>query len=237
MRIWPVTTLPGGKVVITGSDAKHIITVLRKKKGDNLKIAAQDGRIFDSIIDEVTQNSVSVNPVGSPSIHPLKKPDIYLALGISKPSVMELVVQKGVELGCNRLFLIPAERSISPALSNQKVVRLEKVAHEALKQCGRAEPMEISTISIDELPEADMKILLWEEEKKRTLKELFSQFKNPNSVLILVGPPAGFTEMEVEKLKTNGFATVGMGRLILRTETAALAILSILNFHFGRMEQ
>ncbi|MDH5542633.1 MAG: 16S rRNA (uracil(1498)-N(3))-methyltransferase [Nitrospinota bacterium] len=237
MRIWPVKALSEGEAVISGSDAKHIITVLRKKSGDRLKISSQDGKVFDAVVDRISENSVLVTPIGEVQINPQGKPEISLALGISKPSVMEIVVQKGVELGCNRIFLFAAERSISPALSPQKMTRLEKVAHEALKQCGRADAMEISAVSLEELPEAGLKIVLWEGERENDLKSVLDGAKYSETVLALIGPPAGLSDKEVEKLRKAGFISAGLGSLVLRTETAAIAMLSILNFHFGRISQ
>jgi len=239
MRVCPVgkSSIVDGKLKITGADARHIATVLRKRPGDRLKVAVPDDGIYDAVIEEYSRNIVIARVTGKPETVALKKPAITLALSISKPAVMELVAQKAVELGCVKFIPAVTRRSLSDTVSPSRFTRLEKIIHEAGKQCGRSEPMELSpALPLPELPPADFRMVLWEEEESLSLRSALAKAGEPESALLLVGPAGGFEKEEIESLKNGGFKTAGLGSLILRTETAALTVLAVVNHHFGRME-
>lgn len=239
MRVWPVDekAVSGGRVTISGPDARHIITVLRKRLNDKLRVSEPGARIFETTIEEIGKDVVIARITSGPIYASLKKPDIILALSICKQSVMELVVQKAVELGCSTFIPLITKRSVGKSISPKKLERLRKIAHEACKQSGRTAPMETGGIAtISKLPPADLKIVLWEEEAGQTVASVLALAENPSSVCVLIGPPGGLESGEIEELKESGFKTAGLGPLILRTETASLAMLSIVNYHFGRMD-
>ena len=237
MRIWPIPgkLFAGENTAIEGSDARHMLNVLRLEPGDVITVSDGDSKTFQAKIGELAKNRVSISVLRELRDAPLRGPRILLAVGVSKPQVMELAVQKAVELGCAGFFPLVTKRSAetSPA----KIERLNRIIREALKQCGRAEPMELfPPVDLGGLPSVDLKIALWEEDRETTLLTAFERAKKPSSVLLAVGPAGGFTIEEIEAMRGKGFVTAGLGPLILRTETAAIALLSVANFHFGRFD-
>jgi 16S rRNA (uracil1498-N3)-methyltransferase len=166
----------------------------------------------------------------------LKKPVVTLAVSLSKQSVMEIIAQKAVELGCDGLVPVVTKRSLYKKMSESKLARIRRIAHEASKQSGNASPMTVSEpVAPEGLPAADFKLLLWEGEKARTLKSALDHIGAPSALLLMVGPPGGFDADEVEEFKQNGFVTAGLGGLIQRTETAAISLMAVVNYHFGRI--
>jgi len=238
MRIWPVgkDAISGEKVTITGSDARHIVTVLRKRRGDILKVAAADSLVYSVEIEEIADNSIVAQIKGVPLHAELKKPNISVAISICKQQAMEIAVQKCAELGCSGFYPIATERSLTDTLSKNRLERLVKIAHEAEKQSGRPEGLEVTPLDIDDLPPADLKLLLWEEEKVTTLREILATSINPDSVLIVIGPKSGLSKIEVDRFIKKGFKVGSLGNLVLRVETAVISVVSVLNYHYGRME-
>jgi len=238
MRLWRVEkeSVNGREIAITGDDARHIVTVLRKKKGDVIKVALPDNLLYKAKITTAGKDKVIATLKWKPLLAQKQAVDFALALSICKPSVMEITLQKAVELGVNSFIPIVTAKSLPKTLSDNKLARLKKIAHESYKQSGRANQIKIcKPITIDELPSADFRIVLWEDETKETLKEVLQNYKGkPKSLLAIVGPTAGFVKSEVEKLKETGFKTARCGSLIMRAETAGIALVAILNYHFNR---
>ncbi len=239
MRIWPVgkSIALGNTIKLKTADARHIKTVLRKNAGDVIKVSGENGRVFEAKITESSKTVLLVEVIKEVKAQKLKEPYISLAVSICKQQAMELVVQKAVELGCAAFYPVITERSVGDKISKQKLSRMEKIVHEACKQCGRPQEMKIAQpANIESLPEADLKIALWEEEKKNSLRNVLDKSGKPKSVILLVGPPGGFTQSEAKRFKELGYKTAGAGGLILKSETAAIALLSIVDYHFGKLE-
>ncbi|MBI3793428.1 MAG: 16S rRNA (uracil(1498)-N(3))-methyltransferase [Nitrospinae bacterium] len=236
MRVWPVDGSPevGAKQIIGGADARHISSVLRLKPGDMVAVSDGTSKIFLAEIVGMGKNRVVVKIIRETPAFTLKKPLVYLAVGISKPQVMEICVQKAVELSCSGFFPLISQRS--DVLSPSKMERLRKIAREAGKQCGRGDVMEVSDpVEAEGLPTDGFKIVLWEEEKGRTLKEVLNSVQTPEKIILAVGPAGGFSAEEMERLRGLGFPSAGLGRIVLRTETAAISLMAVINHHFDRM--
>lgn len=239
MRIWPVAgkLFPGARAVIEGADARHITGVLRMGPGDVIRISDETARSFVAILEETAKNRVSITVVRPAETAQMKKPDVLLAVAISKAPVMELIAQKAVELGCAGFYPLVTQRAVGETVSPAKLERLRRIAHEACKQCGRGELMPVSApVFPDGLPEAGLKILLWEKETGISLKSALGNSGNVERVLLVVGPAGGFSPDEAQMFREKGFVTAGLGPLVLRTETAALALLAVAGYHFGKLE-
>lgn len=239
MRIWPVgaTLGVGAQFAITGPDAKHIQDVLRYRIGDRLKVCDDGCKSFWAEITAITRNEVSL--IAREELPEEKKrlPEVVLAMSLNKAAVMEVAVQKAVELGCTWFLPVVTRYSMGDDMSPAKLERLRKIAHEAGKQCGRNSLMPVAEpAQLDEMPEADLRIVLWEEEKSLPLKEALAASGAPKSVLVLIGPQSGFAEDEVAFLKERGFISAGLGPLILRAETAAIATAAVVAYHFGKLD-
>ena len=229
---------------ILGEDIKHIKNVLRKQIGDKLEICnldtkksyiceiekLEDKSILTKIIEELKkdENKISV--------------DIYQ--GLPKADKMELIIQKSVELGVNAIIPVAMKRcvvKIEPKDEIKKITRWQKIAESAAKQSGRNTIPEIKNIinieKVNQLiKEYDSVIVAYENEKENTIKHELLKLKekvktnNKIKIAIVIGPEGGLEEKDVELLKQNGAKIVTLGNRILRTETVALNVLSIIMY-------
>ena len=238
MRVWPVAARleKGGSVEITGADAKHIVSILRLGVGDVIRVSDGDSHLFEARIETARKNVVVAQITDSLKTAAFGKPEVTLAVSLSKQPVMEVIAQKAVELGCNRFTPLITNRSLYKKLSESKLARLRKIAHEASKQSGNFHQMKVSDpVKPEGLPDAELKLLLWEKEKSKNVKTVLDSCSIPTSILLMIGPPGGFELDEVNKLKDAGFVTAGLGGLVQRTETAAISLMAIVNYHFDRI--
>jgi 16S rRNA (uracil1498-N3)-methyltransferase len=151
------------------------------------------------------------------------------------------IVRKSVELGVDKVVPVSASRCISK-LSREdaakKIDRWSRIAREASKQCGRSSVPDIASKSTTVKDfcfvnrESDLKLIFWEEERSLRIKDLLHKNKL-NSVAILIGPEGGFSSKEVEISRKYGFQSVSLGPRLLRTDTAPLAAISILQNRWG----
>ncbi|MHB8173722.1 MAG: 16S rRNA (uracil(1498)-N(3))-methyltransferase [Nitrospirota bacterium] len=226
-------TLPEG-------DAKKLLRVLRMKPGDALTLF--DGvREYSAVIKSINQKSAEVSITGTIRRDSEPRLNILLGQGAPKSEKLEYVVQKAVELGAAEIAPVILERSVKrpdTADAVKKLSRLRKIAVEAARQSGRVSVPEISCFMdlpmfVERVRCFDLKIIFYEGEKTRGLRELLHSAGEVKSIAILIGPEGGFTEDEVLEAEAAGFVTAGLGPRILRTETAGLAALSIIQYELG----
>ncbi|MEJ2656669.1 MAG: 16S rRNA (uracil(1498)-N(3))-methyltransferase [Desulfobacterales bacterium] len=228
---------------ITGSDAKHIRTVLRLKPGD--KIGLFDGRGFEyeaEIID-LSPGKVNASIIRSFPSTAESPVQITVAQGFLKERKMDGIVRQLCELGITKWMPFIAERSV-PMPDEKKLLtrkkRWNKIVQEAVKQCRRGCVMTIGEAAsfsqvLNLAKDCDFKIAFWEEES-RPVQSIKPEGRI-RSVFVLIGPEGGFTREEIEKAKDHGFVTAGLGPRILRAETAAVAACALLQYLFGDMGQ
>ena len=220
----------------------YIKDVLRLKKGDKLTLFDGVGHEYKAVIRDFYSHNVCLDIIGKETIK-LPATHITLAQSLPKGSKMDFIVQKSTELGANRIVPFVSSRSI-PRLTGTratgKAARWRKIAIEASRQCGRGNVPEVSEIvSFDKMlsmPDGhNLRVILWEAEPKLGIREILTDEKHAgaDSFFVVIGPEGGFSWEEIEKARQGGFISASMGRLILRTETAPLAILSILQYETG----
>ena len=222
---------------IIGEDVKHIKNVLRKQIGDILEICNQEtGKAYKceiTKIDEIITNKILEELENQEDNI---KIDIYQ--GLPKADKMELIIQKAVELGANAIIPVDMKRcvvKIEPKDEKKKIERWQKIAESAAKQSGRNEIPEIRNIvKIQDIIKFkyDLILVAYENEKENTLKKELLKLKEYKKVniAIVIGPEGGLEEKDVELLKQNGAKVVTLGNRILRTETVALSMLSIIRY-------
>jgi len=230
-----------GRAIINGNEARHVGKVLRLGVGDTLYLLDEDGWEYQAIIASKSSKIVEVEILTK--CPPREDTSITIALGQSLPKAqkMDYIVQKAAELGVTTIIPFFSTRSVSSLddeRSQRKRIRWQKIALEATKQCGRLFVPHIEAIvSFKEVLEKwndnPLKIMLWEDEKSITLKDVLKKTQPFSKIIFLVGPEGGFTPDEVEIARHAGFQTVGLGRYILRTETAGMCLLSILQYEWG----
>jgi len=230
-----------GTAFITGSEARHVGRVLRRGVGDTLYLLDDDGWEYQAVITAKTSQRVEVrllakNPPQKPS--PIK---IILGQAVPKALKMDYIVQKATELGVSSLIPFFSSRTgprIPDERLQKKCHRWQKIALEATKQCGRkdvptVEPIVMFEELINKGYNNVLKIILWEDEKNRRLKEVLQNTKQCQNIILLVGPEGGFTAEEIELARKCGFVSVSLGKRILRTETVGLYLLSVLDYELG----
>lgn len=229
---------PGKELQLREEQARYVGRALRLRSGDALTIFnGKDGE-FEAIVATISKFSVTVT-LGerrdSAAESPLK---VHLVQGISRGDRMDFIVQKATELGVKR---------ISPVLTEYGVIKLDatragkrrdhwrKVAESACEQSGRIRPplidvpMPLNSWFGNKTEDADIDLIL----QPGVATTLTSIAAPKTKVCILIGPEGGFSPAEGENAAIAGFAAVSLGPRILRTETAALAALAIVQSLWG----
>ena len=226
------------RAIITGSEARHVARVLRREVGDTLYLLDEDGWEYQAIITAKTSQRVEVRLLAK---YPPQKPSpnkIILGQAVPKTHKMDFIVQKATELGVSSVIPFISSRT-GPRLPDERLQkkwhRWQTIAREATKQCGRKDvPTVERMVTFEELINKRydnvLKIILWEDEKNRRLKEVLQNSRKWQNIVLLVGPEGGFTAEEVAGARERGFVSVSLGRCILRTETVGLYLLSVLHY-------
>ena len=230
------------KIEIVGSDVNHIKNVLRLKKGDQIQIGNQD--TLDNYICEITKIEKSFvetkilekcNKISEGNI------ELHIFQGLPKSDKMEWIIQKGTELGVSKFIPVAFKRSIVKLSGKEEVRRLErwqKIAEVAAKQSHRDLVPEIKNIiSVKNIcnliAEYDIMLLTYEEEIENYIKNELLLLKNTKEnlrIAVVIGPEGGIEKEEVLLLKNAGAKVVSLGKRILRTETVALQVCSIIMY-------
>ena len=233
----------GDLATVTGELYRHMARVLRLKEGSEVQLTDTGGRQFHGVIEEVGAKSLTVR-IGTARSAPEPEGGLRVTLyqGLPKGEKLDLILQKCTELGVSEVVTFDAERSIVKLRGERSASRLgrcEKIVQEAARQSGRrSAPKVVIGGSLEAvLREAGhaVKLLLWEGEQTVRLRQTLEAHPLPESVAIVVGPEGGLSPDEVEQAVACGFTPVSLGRRILRTETAGLAMLAILQFQWGDM--
>ncbi len=232
------------RAIIKGADVNHIRKVLRLSAGDKVTILDGTGSEYLVELIRVTKNEVIGDIIerDEKDIEPLIR--IVIGQGIPKGDKMDLIIQKGTELGVSVLVPMKTERVIVKIDSQQgakKIERWKRIAREAARQSMRTTIPEIPKEIIDLkrfctlYHGCDLKFILWEEEKEKGLREVLNRDSIPRDIAVIIGPEGGLSIEEIRIAKDFGFIPTGLGSNILRTETVALTILSIIQFKFGNI--
>ncbi len=226
-------------VTVTGQAARHIAYSLRMAKGDSLTLSDMSGNQYDCIIESFTQDSVSAKILSctkAPGEPPCK---IVLYQALAKGEKMDYIVQKATELGVCEIVPFESERCIVKSDKkgdSAKTERRIKIATDAAGQCGRGRIPEIKpTVTFKEALEAlsknQLAFLCYEGENTLSLKELLPE-EIPSCIGFMIGPEGGFSQKEVDAASKCAVKLAGLGKRILRTETASLYVLSSLSFRY-----
>ncbi|HWO97961.1 MAG TPA: 16S rRNA (uracil(1498)-N(3))-methyltransferase [Bacillus sp. (in: firmicutes)] len=231
------------KVLIDGEDARHIMRVMRMSEGDKVICCNEEGESALCMIEDISGDEVNLSVVEW--LDEAKEMPILVTIanGLPKGDKLELVIQKGTELGASAFIPFMASRSIvkwDSKKGDKKVERWSKIAKEAAEQSHRTKVPHVSEpVALNKLLEMsgeyDYKIVAYEEEAKRgeksRLASLLSDIKQGQSLLVVIGPEGGLAEKEIESFRENGFVMCGFGPRILRTETAPLYVLAAVSYH------
>ena len=227
-------------------DAAHITRVLRMKPGDLVLLFDGTGYEYAAILEEISPGRCTA--VIESRVKSLQEPQIKVTLfqGIPKAGKMETIVQKAVELGVYKIVPVTMERCVSKLdmdkSGTQKLQRWQKISAEAAKQCGRGilptvEPPLSFSQSLERLKSLELAIMPYEvlgHQGDQGLKALLQQ-STVNEIGVLIGPEGGFSDNEAVLAREAGIHQIGLGRRILRTETAGSTLLSIIMYEKNEM--
>jgi len=232
----------GGFLSITGKEARHIVTVLRMKKGETLILMDREGQSFEATIEAVHYKEVKVRITKTIPPLPPSPIEMSLAQAIIKSHPMEYLIKKVTELGIGSIHPFYSERTViklKPEQLKNKMDRWMEIMKSACKQCGRVTLPTLNTpLPFEELintvpNKKTLKVLLWEDEDKADLKRLLTSMSFEPHVFAIVGPEGGFTSNEINRAREDGFQIISLGNRILRAETAAVSLISIIQYEWG----
>jgi len=223
--------------LICGEDALHITKSLRMKEGERVTLCDMARREYDCRIVSVGETVfLEVEGERESETEPPYRATLYQAL--VKGDKFDTVVQKAVECGACEIVPFISERCIvrlSKKDCEKKVSRWQRIAEEAAKQCGRGIiPRVGSLLTFSEMTEAaagaDTPLFCYEGESGRTIPEALKDAKTEGSVAIVVGSEGGFSLREAEAAEKAGLISTGLGKRILRTETASGFVLACISY-------
>lgn len=227
------------QIHITGTDVNHISNVLRMKQGEEVWISDGGKKEYRCAIEAFSQEEVLLHIIYA------QEPDyelpsrIYLFQGLPKADKMELIIQKAVELGAYEVIPVETKRCVvklDGKKAAKKVDRWQQIAESAAKQSKRMLIPNVHQImtfkeALSYAQSMDIRLIPYELAKgMQETKEILTAIEPGQSIGIFIGPEGGFEEKEVEAAIEEGAKPITLGRRILRTETAGLAILSVLMF-------
>ena len=227
------------QIHITGSDVNHISNVLRMKTGEELWISDGSKYEYRCTIESFEPDEVLLHIVYSQEPEYELPCRIYLFQGLPKADKMELIIQKAVELGAYEIIPVETKRCVvklDGRKSAKKTARWQQISESAAKQSKRMlipNVHEVLTFreALKYAESMDVRLVPYELDRgMQETKEILAGIEPGQSVGIFIGPEGGFEEKEIETAIEGGAKPITLGRRILRTETAGLAILSVLMF-------
>jgi 16S rRNA (uracil1498-N3)-methyltransferase len=231
------TTIDLKHATLDGPETRHLRDVLRIREGEAIKVFDGKGREFLAVVDSISKHSTSLvlQRETSPSA-PESPLDLTLAVALTKGEKFELVIQKAVELGVNKIVPILTKRcDVKPSGNDKRSERWRRIALDASKQTGRARLMEISpTQNLDSLLSSTFPgtKLLFSERGGSALEGIAFN----TCVQTIIGPEGGWEDEELDRARSARFDIVTLGGRILRAETAAIAIAAVLQNRFGDLK-
>ncbi|NLJ78499.1 MAG: 16S rRNA (uracil(1498)-N(3))-methyltransferase, partial [Tissierellia bacterium] len=223
-----------------GQDIRHIKNVLRLKAGDRLEVVC-DGMVYICKILGLNSDSIPLSIVDSFEGQNEPPVDMVLYQGIAKGNRMDMVMQKATEVGFTEIYPIITHRTVvrmkDRKREQKKVDRWQSIVEEAAKQSKRDRLPIVHDIigfdsMVDILRDEENIIVPYEEERIHGIRGAVDSMED-GKVHIIIGPEGGFEEGEVEVLKSIGGSSITLGPRILRTETAALVVGSIILYELG----
>lgn len=238
----PPGSVAAGKLYFRGAEARYLARVLRLRPGETITAFDSAGREYRARLDSVSAREAEALILDSRMLPP-RPFRVILAPALLKGQGCDLVLRQAVELGIDEFAPVVSGNCVArPDEVEKRVSRWRRIAASAARQSGQARPPLIRPpLAWEEFtgqrPEADLRLLAWEEESEKTLFDLLGEEcarVRPKSFLLLTGPEGGFGVGEVEAARACGFRTVSLGSSTLRATTAPLVLLAGVHLFLGR---
>ncbi len=232
------------EIIIDSEDAKHIKKVLRIGVGDTITVCDGGGTDYTAKISDINENCVICEVLNSHKCETEPGIKITLYQGLPKASKMDYIIQKNTELGICEITPVAMSRCVvkleNKKAEEKKTERWQKIAVEAAKQSGRGiiptvnMPLTFDEV-INSVKDYDLVFAPYECEEEMRLRDIVEANLDAKNIAFIIGPEGGFDPVEIEKLKDAGIKTVTLGKRILRTETAAEAVISMLMYGYNEI--
>ncbi len=232
----PKENFQADKAILNLDETRHLRDVLRLREGAEICVFDGEGREFLGAVEKISKSETLLKIIReiTPSA-PESSLDLTLAIALLKGEKFDLVVQKSVELGVNRIIPLNTKRAdVKLTDGEKKLERWRKIALEAAKQSGRAKLLKIEKpIDFKEFVEAKSGTRILFAERNGTS---FSEIETAQQIIAVVGAEGGWEDTEIETAREKGFQIITLGGRILRAETAAISTAAILQHRFGDLK-
>ena len=227
------------RVPLSREETAHALRVLRMRDGDEAEALNGEGGAWRAILRVEGENAfVELKEPIENKEAPVR---VTLYMGIPKGERLEIIVQKLTELGNAVVVPVRMERcvaKIDDRDAEKKLSRLQRIAQEAQKQCGRTREMEIAAPvdfrqAVQKIASHELALTLWEEADGYRLKDAYRENSGAKDLAFVVGPEGGISENEARETVRAGAKLVTLGPRILRAETAAIAGCSVIMSLWG----
>lgn len=227
----PPAKIDKTQVVIEGEEFSHLIHVMRKKVGDEIRVVDGCGTAYDVTLTGIRRKTALGTIVGKDAGY--NEPDVALTIGVGilkNPSKFDFLVEKTTELGVREIVPLRTERTIP---SHAKADRWQKLALAAMKQSGRAFLPQVSELTdLEDFlaagRSASHRLVAHEKITSYDLKTPLPLMPGEDSAIVLIGPEGGFTDQEFDRCVAAGYRQIYMGGRRLRTETAAIVLTALI---------
>lgn len=230
----------GRVVTLSGAEAHHAVSVSRVRVGERVLIGDGAGTQAETVVVEVAPKLLSCR-VESVTTRPLNTPRLMLVQSLAKGDRDERAVESATEVGIDEIYPFQAHRSVSrwnQEKADRGRERWQKLAREAAKQSLRHRVPEVRELlqmnDLCELAQSSLLLVLEPSVTRRLSDVDATDLHAAASVALVVGPEGGFDQAELEACEAAGAQLVCLGETVLRTSTAGVAALSIVNAKLGR---
>lgn len=230
--------------LLTGKDFQNLL-LWKPRVGEAYTVCNAERKFFRARVTKLKSDKAEIFVFEGPCESVESDLTITLLHAIPEKERMELIIQKVTELGVSSIIPFKSKCSISIEERDAKQKKSHKwgeIALKASKQCRRASIPQVHPYcnfanAVHATAQCDLKILLWENEKDTNLKKTILNVKDLglNNIAIMIGSEGGFEDTEITRAREAGFITVGIGHRILRTETAAIVTVGLIQYELGNL--
>lgn len=238
--VLPEGLLGADEITVAGPPLHYLSRVLRLRPGEEVELVDGTGRRILGRLERISKNEALVSMVAELPEDPAPARPLHLVYGLSRGRRTDMVLQKATELGVDAVALALCERSVKrPGQEPDKLARWQEIVAQAARQCGRARfPVVHPVLNLEDalasVPPGGTRLLA--HPGGISLGQAGAEATAATGHLaVAVGPEGGFTEEEARSAEERGFVAVSLGPNILRTETAAVALLTLAGFFMGKM--
>ncbi|MFA6217199.1 MAG: RsmE family RNA methyltransferase [Candidatus Omnitrophota bacterium] len=238
----PEEYIASGYIRITDPVLIHYLKdVLRLKTDAMLIVCNNTGLEYTCETETILPHQITLKIHSVKNASAAVNTHLTIACAIPKNARMDDIINTLTQLGVDRIIPLLSERVIVKINKQKEALRLKRwrrIAQNACQQSQRSTIPEISAITsfgelLDTSCEFDLKLIPTLEGNRKKAIEIFSDFKHPRQILVLIGPEGDFTEQETNQAKKAGCIPVSLGNLVLRVDTAAIAIAGFIRFYYG----